>query len=91
VEARGNPQHRGKSPRTETGTQSESDSVSTACLEAQRKFRGCELFASDARSTILFGPNRWPAGPPWRVALCLAQQKNQKRYCVSCDLLTLAI
>jgi len=20
-------------------------------------------------------PDRWPAGPPWRVALCLAQQK----------------
>jgi hypothetical protein len=35
------------------------------------------LFASIARSPILFGPNRWPAGPPWRVALCLAQQKKQ--------------
>jgi len=23
------------------------------------------------------GPNRWPAGPPWRVALCLAQQKSK--------------
>jgi hypothetical protein len=26
-----------------------------------------------------FGPNRWPAGPPWRVALCLAQQKSNPK------------
>jgi len=28
-----------------------------------------------ARSSFCLDRTRWPAGPPWRVALCLAQQK----------------
>jgi hypothetical protein len=36
--------------------------------------RSCEHW-SDSDSVVLSQSNRWPAGPPWRVALCLAQQK----------------
>jgi len=39
AEAQRIPEHRGKFPRTGTGTQSESESVSTACLEAQQECR----------------------------------------------------
>jgi hypothetical protein len=63
-------------PRMGNGTRPESESVSTACLEAQRNVRAMrEGCGSDGPLEL----DRWPAGPPWGVALCLAQQKAKRR------------